>query len=196
MKDLKRSKDIKFDRETTEKLERIVDRIKTGRPVKYDPDYHPFLLIGLFKDGNDIEVFCYAAEIHRAQFHRWIKTYPDFKEAYEYAKDMALRWWKVKAHIGLDDPSFNNTLWSMMMRNRFRLAEHRPVKVKGLGKSKNTTQMMQAINKAITRGDVTGSEINYLSTYLSTNLKIEEEGPLQARLKAMEDTLNETGRTT
>jgi hypothetical protein len=189
-KDYKRFHDLKFTDDNIEKADRIVAQIKTGRPSKYKPDLHPQLLLLLFLEGNNIEAFCYAAEVHRDQFYTWVKKYKEFGEAYLYAKEMALLWWEEKAAYGIIDPSFNNTLWSMVMRNRFRKSEHRSVEVPGLDKALTIKDKEIAISKAITKGLLTGSEITYVTNFLNSCMKVEELDVLRKRLDELEDLLN------
>ena len=79
----------------------------------------------------------------------------------------------------------------MVMRNRFRFAEHRPVKVKGLEKAITPAEKEACITQAINDGSVTGSEITYLSNYLNTAQKIYFENNLLPRIKELEDIVNE-----
>lgn len=189
-KELKRYRELQFSQDSIDKVERIVDQIKTGRPPKYDKDTHPALLLLLFLEGKDIEAFCYAAEVHRDQFHTWVKKHKEFGDAYLYARDLALLWWKEKAHLGIIDTSFNNTLWSMVMRNRFRFTEHRSVEVPGLHEAESLKDKERTISKAIANGTLTGSEITYVTNYLNACMKIEEIGDIRKRLEELEALLN------
>ena len=190
MKELKRFKDMKFSKENIEKAERIVKQIKSGRPPKYDADLHPVMLFLIFLEGKDIEAFCFSAEIHRAQFFKWVHTYPEFGQSYEHGQEVARLWWMERAQRGIDDTSFNNTLWSMVMRNRFRFTEHRAVEVEGLYKTVNLMEKQNAIARAIENGHLSGSEITYLTNYLNSCIKIEEVTNLMARLDSLEEKAN------
>jgi hypothetical protein len=189
-KDLKRFTELQFTQDHIEKAERITAQIITGRPPKYDKDYHPPLLLLLFLEGKDIEAFCYAAEVHRDQFHTWVKKHKEFGEAYLYAKDLALLWWKERAHIGITDTSFNNTLWSMVMRNRFRFSEHRSVEVPSLHDAPTLQLKEQAISDAIAKGLLTGSEITYVTNFLNACMKVEELSSLHLRVNELEGLLS------
>jgi hypothetical protein len=197
MKELKRFKEMKFSKENVEKAERIVKQIKSGRPPKYDTELHPVMLFLIFLEGKDIEAFCFSAEIHRAQFFKWVHSYPEFGEAYEHGLEVSRLWWMERAQRGIDDTSFNNTLWSMVMRNRFRFTEHRAVEVPGLNLSNrlNPTESSirskeKAIAEAISNGTLTGSEITYLTNYLNSCIKIDEVEDLTKRLEMLEDKAN------
>ena len=190
MKELKRFNDLKFSKANIDYAERIVKQIKSGRPSKYDNEVHPCMLLLLFLEGKDVEAFCFSAEIHRAQFFKWVHTYPEFGEAYEHSKDLARLWWVERAQRGIDDTSFNNTLWSMVMRNRFRFTEHRAVEVPGLDKSDSIRTKEKAIATAIANGTLTGSEITYMTNYLNSCIKIDEVEDLTKRLELLEEKAN------
>jgi hypothetical protein len=187
MKELKRFKDLKFSVENIEKAERIVKQIKNGRPSKYDAELHPVMLFLIFLEGKDIEAFCFSAEIHRAQFFKWVHSHREFGEAYLHGMEVARLWWMERAQRGIDDTSFNNTLWSMVMRNRFRFSEHRAVEVTGLHEAISLRLKEKSIATAINKGQLTGSEITYLTNYLNSCIKIEEITNLTIRLDALED---------
>lgn len=54
-----------------------------SRPIDYDPAFHPSKLVEFMSSGmTNIEV-CAAFDISESNFYRWIKLYPEFKEAYE-----------------------------------------------------------------------------------------------------------------
>lgn len=54
-----------------------------GRPLAYDPGYHPDKLLELMGQGNlDCEIYT-EFKISKTTFIRWRKDYPEFNEAYE-----------------------------------------------------------------------------------------------------------------
>ena len=187
-KELKRLKDFKFSKEVLERAGRICDKIRQGKKPNYDKEIHPEMLISLFSEGKDIEAFCYAVEIHRDTFHEWTGNHKEFKEAYKHAKECALLYYIElgQKHIPMSSIEFNTTLWSMMMRNRFRFTEHRPVQVPGLDKAKTIMDKAQCIAKAIKKGNLAGSEINYMTNFLVTCLRVDEYEHITKRLDALE----------
>lgn len=84
--------------------------------MKYNPEKHPQLLKNSFADLRGIEDFCFKADINKDTFTEWVKTYPEFKEAYKKAKLHAQSLWD---HLPLDKPNINIAYWSLMKRNRF-----------------------------------------------------------------------------
>jgi hypothetical protein len=186
MKEKKLFNDMKFSKANVDYATRVVKQIRSGCPPKYDADVHPVMLLLLFLEGKDIEAFCYAAEVHRAQFHRWVDSHVEFHDAYEHGKELARLWWVERAQRGIDDTSFNNTLWSMVMRNRFRFTEHRVVEVPNMCIAPNLKLKMDAISNAIAKGRLTGSEITYMTNYLNACSKVEEVTEILPRLEALE----------
>lgn len=97
-------------------------RLKAGQPTKYDEERHLTLLAQIMNEGEDIEAFCDEAMISRPTFYTWLKTHPNFREAYDILINVAERKWKS---YPLKAENFSFPYWNTIMRNRF-----------GYGKSK------------------------------------------------------------
>jgi hypothetical protein len=171
----------------SEKTLEIVRRIKMGAPLKYDCDVHPALLIEVFDRGDDIAMFCSTLGICRSTFYNWIDEFPEFKSAYNVAREMSRTKWEAIG--GLNgvvmpiDVSFNTTLWSINMRNRFGYTEQRKVKVKGLSAAETPEEMSKTIMKGVEEGKYTSSEATALMSIPLSTVKIQEHTEIKKDMK-------------
>jgi hypothetical protein len=154
--------------------EEIVERILNSMELKYDPPFHCVLLLKLFTEGRDIAAFCSSANIARSTFFEWLRKYKEFNVTYELARDKSRMWWEEMARIGVTDTSFNTTLWSINMRNRFGYAEHRKIKIKALSKAAGAKEQHKAIIDELSSGNLTGPEAMQLSNVILSGIKVEE----------------------
>ena len=171
------------------KIARVARRIINGAEVKYDIDLHVPMLISVFKEGRDISVFLCAAEITESTFHCWVRDHAEFKVAYEIAKFYARTWWEEFGRYGASDPSFNTKYWSMIMRNRFDLTEHRKLKVPGLKTAKDFCAQIQCLIDHISDGNLTGSEAQQLSNLILAAVKVKEVSETEKRMEMLEEKL-------
>ncbi len=159
--------------------ESIVKRILRGDPVHYDEDYHCCLLIKIFIDGQGVAAFCGWNGMGERCFHEWVERYPAFAETYQSAKSLSKLWYERKAQQGLDDPSFNNTLWSMLMRNKFGYTEHRKIKIKGIDKASSFNEQIKCITEHIAKGMLTAAEVNQMASFVLASAKVDESTELK-----------------
>lgn len=163
---------------TFEKAQRMSRNIIFGRKPKYDPEFHIPILLENFLNGRDVSSFCYSAEVCEKTFFNWVTKYPQFKVAYDIGKRLAQMWWEEMAlqnvvnHSGVSN--FNQTLWSMVMRNRFSYTEHRKLSVPNLKKSKCVKEQIAALISYLSEGNLTAPEANQLSNLVLAYMKVEE----------------------
>ncbi len=165
--------------------EDIVKRVLRGDAILYRGDYHCCLLLKIFLDGQDVAAFCAWNGMGRSTFYEWLNRHPAFAETYEISKEISRVWFESKAIAGLDDPSFNNTLWSMLMRNKFDLTEHRKIKITGLEQAANFNAQLQIITQHIAEGKLTANEINQMANFVATATKIDEVTQLRADVEML-----------
>lgn len=168
---------------------RIAERIRGGRPVDYDDEFHIPLLISLFCRGEDVAAYCAGAEICRKTFYNWINTYPKFSESYDMAKDMARLYWEKMADMNMDNPNFNTKLWSMKMRNRFDYTEHRKLSIPEIKTAKNVQEQIKYVFNELSNGNLTGSEANQLGSLIKTAIEVDMHTEVKKDIKGIQDRL-------
>ena len=150
---------------------------------------HPELLVSLMKEGKSCAAFCAAVPISETAFYVWLDEFPEFDAAYETGKALSKIWWENAMQENLitqDGAKFNTTGWSMVMRNRFDLTEHRKVRIKGLSKAKTIADKFDVIIDMMERGKLTGNEAQQMSSVLMSGVKIAEAADVEERMKKLE----------
>jgi len=153
-------------------------------------DTMPAQLIAMFTEGKDRAHFCAHHSIANATFDIWLDKNPEFKEAYTIAQQKAKRWFLDVAQNHLiqehDGAKLDSKLWSMLMRNRFEMTEHRKLKIEGLKIAKNFQEQMQSILDELAKGNLTASEAQQLSKLVETGVAIHEHTELEKRVGEIE----------
>lgn len=170
-----------------------IDRIIKGKPPIYDEVYHITLLLELFKSGADIATFCSICSICRTSFYNWRNLYPAFERAYQIAIEHARSQHEKSALLGLMDTSFNNTLWSMIARNRYGYTEHRRLHIPGLKSDQNYTEQCQYVFKHLADGNLTAPEANQLANLIATAAKVDEITTMRKEMEEIKELLNRRG---
>jgi hypothetical protein len=157
--------------------------------VKYK-DTMPAQLIEMFSRGKDRCHFCAHHSISEKTFSDWIAKYPEFAAAYEVGQHKAREWFMALAQDSLTEhlegSKLNTKLWSMLMRNRFDLTEHRKLKIPGLKTAKNFKEQMQCVLDELAEGNLTGSEAQQLSKLVETGVVVHEHTELEQRVAEIE----------
>lgn len=169
--------------------EKAIEQIIRGAPPIYDENYHVTLLLELFKTGRDIAAFCSMCNISRTTFYNWRKTHEAFERAYDVAIEHARSWHENLALLGLQDTSFNNTLWSMIVRNRFGYTEHRRLNIPGLKEEQNYTEQCRHVFKHLADGNLTASEANQVANLIATAAKVDEVTQMRQELEELKQFL-------
>lgn len=153
-------------------------------------EHFPEQLVKMFSEGKDREDFCSYASISYNTFDMWLKKHPEFKSAYEVAKVKAKQWYTRVARDHLieepEGPKLNTKLWSMLMRNRFELTEHRKIKSEALAKAKTHADRMKAIMNELATGNLTAAEAQALCKLVETGVSVEANTELVKRLEQIE----------
>lgn len=178
---------------TLDKAQRMSRNIIGGRTPKYDPEFHIPILLEHFLNGRDVSAFCYSAEVCKQTFFNWVEKYPPFKVSYEIAKCLAEMWWTEMAVQNVVNPTgvstFNQTLWSMIMRNRFSYTEHRKLSIPNLKTAKDIKEQIQALIIYLSDGNLTAPEANQISNLVLAAMKVEEHTEVKKQLAEIQDIL-------
>ena len=75
---------------------------KQEKGPKYKPEYAE-RLPEMFSEGQDVLEVCKALGIHRSCFYQWVDKYPEFKAAYELAKEASHAWWHERLRIAVTE---------------------------------------------------------------------------------------------
>jgi len=150
----------------------------------------PAQLIAMFTDGKDRCHFCSHHSIASETFDAWLAKHEEFAEAYKIAKSKAHAYMMNVAQEHLVEEfqgkKLNTTLWSMLMRNRFELTEHRKLKMEGLKKAKSFAEQMQVVMNELASGKLTANEAQQMSRLIETGVSVYESTELEKRLSEVE----------
>jgi len=150
----------------------------------------PAQLIEMFSRGEDREDFCALHVISYATFDIWLQHQSEFAEAYEVAKVKAKTWFNKLARDHLinehEGPKLDSKLWSMLMRNRFELTEHRKLKMLGLDKAKSPVDQVKIVMSELAAGNLTGSEAQQIAKLIETGVTVNEHTELEQRVAEIE----------
>lgn len=163
-------------------------RIIDGHVVKYDEKIHIPHLIDIFSWGGDISTFCSKCEINRSTFFMWVKSHKKFKEAYEYAEELARDIWERMGQKGIQSTDFNSKQWAMVGRNRFGVPENRRIRIKGFKKAKTPSEQYSILSDQVESGTMTVDELNKMASFVSSGANILEKTELayeMAKLKEL-----------
>ncbi len=113
-----------------------MDKIKTeskpetrGRKSKYYPGMADILLEKM-TDGLSFEACCGFLEISKETGYKYIKAYPEFREARELGETRGQLFWEKAAISGMwsdKDSKFNSTVFIFMMKNRFNWRDKKEI---------------------------------------------------------------------
>jgi helix-turn-helix resolvase-like protein len=110
-----------------EPIEILPPKRGRGRPTTYSPDFCE-RVIELGAEGKSKWQIARDLGCSRKTLYAWVKAHPEFAEAMEESQDLALAWWEDVGQQGLKMGSkFNASVYSYLMKNRFR--EHYSDKV-------------------------------------------------------------------
>lgn len=83
----------------------------------------PEKILTLYSLGADDWEVCTGLQITRTEF---LKRYADdsiFKKCVDYGRTMERAWWTKQGRVNLSNKSFNSSIYSLHMKNRFGWAE-------------------------------------------------------------------------
>jgi len=143
-----------------------------------------------FAKGETMEEFCADHDISEQTFWRWCESKPDFAAVYEVAKSKAKayylklgREYMIEEHEGA---RLNLGLYNRTMNTRFNLPQQRRIKIAQLAEAKSANDKLDAILKAVEKGELTSMEATQMSRLIETVVKVQEHTEFEDRLKAVE----------
>ena len=98
-----------------------VGRPRKIKPAKYRDNY-PAKLIEHMRDGNPFASFGAEVGCSKQTLYNWMAAHPEFAEAREIGRSLALKWWIDAGKANLVVPKshvFNQAVWIFTMRNMF-----------------------------------------------------------------------------
>lgn len=153
-------------------------KVKAGKyeSLPYNAEIHPKQIIEILSDGDSVAGFCAPNNICRKTFYNWLDEYPEFKKAYNIGVEYAERWLTNLGKQGMkgEIPGFNATVWSMFMRNRCRMAEHRTVPI-DFASCKTSMEKVNLLDREIAAGKLTTSEAKHLAEYIKACAEVNEK---------------------
>jgi hypothetical protein len=154
-------------------------------------DSYPQLFIQICKEGGSICDFCIKADIVRSTFYEWVGAHEEFKEAFNKGKEYTEAWLTADGIQGMRGQldGFNATAWSMLMRNKCGMTADRKIAI-DFTECKNAIEKQAILDKRISEGRLTPTEIKHFSDYVAACMKAEENKDLRARLEKLEDEVN------
>ena len=99
----------------------MTDHQKRGPKPKYRPEMCQ-QIIEVAENGGHIPQMCLVIGLNsKTTFHEWVKTYPDFADAYSQSKLVSQAFYENMALRGAAGliPGFNVTSLAMIMNNKF-----------------------------------------------------------------------------
>lgn len=150
----------------------------------------PEQLIEMFSRGKDRCHFCSYHSISENTFSEWLRIHPEFDIAYKIAQAKAKEWYMELAQKYLveqhEGDKLNTKLWSMIMRNRFDLTEHRKIKMAALKEAKTFTDQMRVVLDELAEGNITASEAREMSKLIEAGVAVFEATELERRVAEIE----------
>lgn len=162
-------------------LKDAVEVFVQKRKPKYDESFHISKLIELFSKGNGVAEFCADALIVRSTFHEWIKKYPNFKEAYEYAQVCSECVWNAPIFVG----AMNFQMWLIQMKNRFNYSDERKLSIPKIKGAKTFDEHHKIIIEHVAEGTITAKEAQQLSSLILAGQKIAQDDKMELLTKQM-----------
>ncbi len=161
---------VKISPETMERANHYIKGIRS----KYDPEVHIPMLIELYSQGYSLPAFLVASKISEETFNAWVDSYPELANAYKDAKQGLRLMYEKMAVEGLNDPSFNTKLWSILAKNRADFTDTRKVAIPKLKQAKTHAEKFDVVSDSIANGELTLSEAQQIGNFLAVGAKIED----------------------
>lgn len=93
--------------------------MKTGRPLKYNPEMLPIMLSGA-REGMGVVELSTEIGISRETFNQWTKSNKDFSDTVNECRALSQSWWEALGRKGAKNGDINPTVWIFNMKNRFK----------------------------------------------------------------------------
>ena len=115
----------------------------------------------LFDEGGSISEVSRMMGINRSTFRSWTDgtdmLKKPFREIVELGKEAAEAWWLQQGRENIDNRSFNNSLWSLNMVNRYswnsnKKEERKEIEYKGTVEVKKAVDVESILERALEQG--------------------------------------------
>ena len=115
----------------------------------------------LFDEGGSIAEVSRMMGINRSTFRSWTDgtdmLKKPFREIVELGKEAAEAWWLQQGRENIDNRSFNNSLWSLNMVNRYswnsnKKEERKEIEYKGTVEVKKAVDVESILERALEQG--------------------------------------------
>lgn len=95
--------------------------IKIGKPTKYDPETMLAKVIELGRFGKSKAQIARQLGVSDKTLAAWAERHPEFAEAMQAARTLALAWWEDYGQLGvfLGSKDFNVNAWHTQVKARF-----------------------------------------------------------------------------
>lgn len=191
--------DVIFQGVETLSVKEIEEIDRTDKSNPFGSKYYEGMcleIIEMFRRGETRSQFCALHTISNETFDSWRRKHPLFAAAYAVAHEKARAYYDElrQSHLEMEyDPEhktvigLNHALFNRMYNTRFNIPDKRAITIKALAKAKDEKQMLKAIMKAISEGELTPDEAQKLASLIDLSVKIEQNIELEARVKAIEE---------
>ena len=132
---------------------------RRGRPSRYNSAYCDRVL-ELAAEGCCKAEIAAALQVSVPTLNAWTKTYEEFREAMNRAKELEYAWWLTAGRKGQFMRTWNASGWALQMRNRFRkrFHDHFPAQDDTPEDSVNAEQLRAEMERKLSRIADAGAE--------------------------------------
>ena len=161
----------------------IWDKINGG--LGYDPDFC-LKIIHIFNDEGNMSDFCLSIGASRQRVTKWQMEHPEFSEAVELAKDIAMVKWIRDGQDNLDNKDFNVRLWEALGKRQFGNSDKIAIR---MTKDKSPIQHYHEIMHQASLGSFTSSELKQIMECINIGLRAEEICTMQEEIDGLKEGL-------
>ncbi len=99
----------------------------------------PEKILTLYSFGADDWEVCAGLQITKADFINKYENDSVFKKCVDYGRTVERAWWTKQGRLNLNDKTFNSSVYSLHMKNRFAWAEKAETTTKDVDNIANMT---------------------------------------------------------
>ena len=123
---------------------------------------------GLLAEGKSIHSVQAEFGVLEDKLQKWMEKFPEFNQAVKIGMTIGYEWWLEAGRLNIHNNKFNNGLYEMQMRNRFKWLE----RIGGnMNNIQNNLQMVQNIvgeKKKVSLENLSTKELENLKSILTT----------------------------
>lgn len=91
---------------------------RTGRPTKYNKNFHPDDYIRLCRNGMTLAEICLEWNVWHSSIYKWRDEHPEFSSAIKEGNKLREAWWiKVGKKLMLEKRAGGSAYWIFFMKN-------------------------------------------------------------------------------